>query len=434
MTASRLEVLLDYLAELDKRSIPYVVLHSYLDYPDTIPSDVDIAVRATDVPKARRLVWDVAHTCGWVVGQVLQHGFCAFCCVMIDPERPESSLEVDICSHFVSNSSLFVQDVVLLENRGKYRGFYVPCPSSEFAYTLAKILDKQKNLHDYLPRLQELWRLEPGRSQQLFESLAGKDQGSLREWFDRPAEAWDRLGPLMHRRCRFSIRLRLREWQRIAKRALRPTGMRLSFLGPDGVGKSTVISGVQQLVASCFRGQKLFHFCPMLFRTAPAPAPAPAPVTNPHELPPRSVVMSWIKVFYHFCDHWLGYLFQQLAPIIQSACVIFDRDFDDLLIDPRRYRLQHSEPLIRSLRCLLPRSDLTFVLDAPSQTMRERKAEISVDELERQRAALRRLAATSRRFVTISNGDSAASAAQAASREIIRWLEAREIQRERARQ
>jgi thymidylate kinase len=429
MTTSRAEVLLHYLAELDKRGIPYVVLHSYRDYPDIIPSDVDIAVRTVDVPKARRLVWDVARTFGWAVGQVLQHEFCAFYYVMIDPERPESFLQVDICSHFVNNNSLFLRDEVLLENRQTYKGFYIPRPSTEFAYTLAKAYAKQKNLDDYLPRLQELWRLEPERSQELFEWLAGKNEGNLREWFTRPTEAWYRLGPVVHRRRRYTIPLRLREWRRIARRALQPSGMRISFLGPDGVGKSSVITNVQQLVAPFFRAQKMFHFCPMVFR----PSHIAAPVTDPHGSPPRSIVMSWIKVFYHFGDHWLGYLVQQLPAIMQSTLVIFDRGFDDLLIDPRRYRIQRSEALIRVLRRLLPPMQLTFILDAPSQVIRERKAEISIDELDRQRAALRSLAATSPRFIIISNTDSAAIAARAASREIIRWLETREVRREHGR-
>ena len=119
---------------------------------------------------------------------------------------------------------------------------------------------------------------------------------------------------------------------------------------------------------------------------------------------------------------------------MHSTVIIFDRWYYDLLIDPRRYRLQHSEPLIRFLCRWLPPMQFVFILDAPSQTIRERKMEITVAELDRQRLALRQLADTSRRFIIISNTDSAASAARAASREIIHWLEAREKQRERARQ
>ena len=429
MTASHAEVLLYYLAELDKRGIPYVVLHDYQDYPDTISSDVDIAVRTADIPHARRLVWDVAQRFGWAVGQVLQHEFCAFYCVMIDPEHPESFLKIDICSHFVDNTSLFLRDVVLLENRRTYKGFYIPCPSSEFAYILAKALSKQKNLDDYRARLQELWRLEPDRSQQLFESLAGKEQGSLAEWFARPTAAWYGLRPVVHRRCRYSIPLRLSEWRRIAARALRPTGMRVSFLGPDGVGKSAVIADLQKLMTPVFRSQRVFHFCPTLFRTTSERAP----VTNPHGSPPRSAVASWMKVFYYFCRFWLSYVLQQLAPIMQSTLVIFDRWYGDLLIDPRRYRVQRSERLIRFLRPLLPPMQFVFILDAPSQAIRERKPEITVDELDRQRLALRQLADTSQRFIIISNTDSVASAARTAAREIIRRLEAREKQRELAR-
>jgi hypothetical protein len=231
----------------------------------------------------------------------------------------------------------------------------------------------------------------------------------------------------MHARKRYSIPQRLREYQRRIRRIRQPTGLRIAFLGPDGVGKSTVALTVQSLVAPCFRKQRFFHFCPMLFRRANG-----VPVTEPHSLPPRMVVVSWVKVFYYFVDHWGGYLFQQLPAMIRSTCIMFDRNFDDLLIDPRRYRIQHSECLVRFLRRWLPPANLTFVLDAPSKTIHERKPELGIAELDDQRAALRDLAATSRGFLMISTADSPDRIARAVYCQIVCFLAAREKRREYA--
>jgi hypothetical protein len=42
-----------YFNELEKRGVPYVILHSWESFPDRIASDVDYAVRSEDL--ARRL-------------------------------------------------------------------------------------------------------------------------------------------------------------------------------------------------------------------------------------------------------------------------------------------------------------------------------------------------------------------------------------------
>jgi hypothetical protein len=74
--------------------------------------------------------------------------------------------------------------------------------------------------------------------------------------------------------------------------------------------------------------------------------------------------------------------------------VIFDRYFQDLLIDPRRYRYGGPMWLAKFLSRFVPRPELLMlVLDAEDKVILSRKREVALEELRRQRAAYRQFAA-----------------------------------------
>ena len=65
--------------------------------------------------------------------------------------------------------------------------------------------------------------------------------------------------------------------------------------------------------------------------------------------------------------------------------VIFDRYFDDLLIDAKRYRYGRPLWVARVLRSFMPKPDLVLVLDAPDNVVFSRKQEVAPEEVRRQR-------------------------------------------------
>ena len=418
------ELFRTYFAELERRGVPYVILHSWGSFPNQIASDVDYAVRPGDLARVYPILREVAEKAGWRIVQTLRYEMDAYYSVLVDEERPEHFIKLDRTTHFTDNGCLFVPVDAMLDGRRQHKGFYVPRPSSEFVYSLAKAFSKKKNIAEYLPRLRELWQVEPERSQQLFENLLGRDVGDLRAWFERPAAEWLRLSDVMHARNRYSLPQKLREWGRRIQRFLQPAGLRLAFLGPDGVGKSATITRVQALLEPCFRRQQLFHFRPKFFEKSGGP-----PVTQPHGQPPRGAPASWLKVLWYFADHWLGWLFQQWPAKCRSTCIVFDRNFDDLLVDTRRYRLRSSGLLLRALRPCLPRFDLTFILDAPAAVMHQRKPELPMEELERQRTALRDLAGRTPRCVIVSTETEPDAVAREVCRHVVRFLATREQRR-----
>ena len=70
-------------------------------------------------------------------------------------------------------------------------------------------------------------------------------------------------------------------------------------------------------------------------------------------------------------------------------CLLFDRYYDDILVDPVRYRHSGSMRIARWLRALVPRPNLWLLFDAPADVLQSRKQEVSPAESERQRIAYR---------------------------------------------
>ena len=161
-------------------------------------------------------------------------------------------------------------------------------------------------------------------------------------------------------------------------------GLWVAIFGPDGTGKSTVIERLAREFSLPFHGMQQFHFRPM-FHKQWMDSP---PVTDPHGKPPRSGPVSIFKLLYWLAACWFGYVLTIRPARANSRLVICDRYFDDIQIDPRRYRLPESSMWFANFVVpLAPRPDLYVLLDAPAEIAQQRKPEVSPFESQRQRLA-----------------------------------------------
>lgn len=387
-----------FFSELERRGIPAVVLHGYQQLPEVMASDVDYAVRECDRHRMRAIQCELAARHGWLVTQEMRHQVFASYTVLVDAADPANFLKLDVCSHYVKDRCFLVPDSVLLDGRRGLRGFFVPAPAAEFIYVLAKVFGKNKEPGPFIARLRELWEMDRSGAESQFTRLLGADAGTADSWLKRPAAEWTELDRRMRTRNRYGAGLMLREAGRIIRRVLQPTGMCIAILGVDGAGKSTQIERLR--VRECFRNVKYFHFRPMIFEGRKGQV---APVTNPHGQRPRSPLASYLKVAYYAADQCAGWWLRVAPAIARSSLVVFDRWFDDILVDQRRYRLSAGTALARALRRILRKPDLTFALDAPAEIARARTPELATEEIERQRAAFRVLAAKFKRWSIISS-------------------------------
>lgn len=399
LTAS--EFFTAYFKALEESSVPYVVLHGYEHYPEHISSDVDYAVRNNDLPKAAQILRETCAAHDWAIAQIFRHAVYGYYFVAFSRRSIDQTIKLDVCSHYGRDFTLLLEDRNLLEERRVQSGFHVPAIRAEFAYVLAKALAKRKSLHEAAPRLLDLANADRAGCVRAFTGLTGLPADELdaicRGTLDEAL--WKQMrGRVLQRHSR-SISFACKEIFRRLQRFLQPTGLIVGVLGVDGSGKSTLLEALPHRLEPFFRKQHTLHFQPGLVGKRQTSA-----VQRPHAKPPRSQTASWLKVLYYYSDWLLGCLSDLRFRTAHSTLVLCDRTFDDLVVDPKRYRLQGSVLLTSVLRRALPAPDLILVLVGPAGAVHARKPELSIEEIERQQDVLRKLAATNQRMRLVDAG------------------------------
>ena len=208
------------------------------------------------------------------------------------------------------------------------------------------------------------------------------------------------------------------------RRQLLPAGACLVFLGPDGVGKTTLLRAVSKSLEAVFPEQNIYRWRPAVFARAPRLA------RMPHSRPARSWWGSISYLFFTWLDFTTGYWLAIRAALSRNALVIFDRFYHDLLIDPRRYRFGGPLWLVRALGPTVPPADPFFVvLDASEETILSRKQQLPAEEIRRQRRAYSDFAAQSTAAVLVSTEKPVEQCRAQALESIFQYLSAKLAER-----
>lgn len=165
----------------------------------------------------------------------------------------------------------------------------------------------------------------------------------------------------------------------------------ISFLGPDGSGKTTIIDLLMS--QNYFRHTYYFHLKPIKKDNGIS-----IPIDDPHASPVYSKVLSYIKLLYFIYQYNMGWMTNILKLKIKSSLIIFDRYYDDVLVDNKRYRYGGSLSMVKFIRNFIPKPDIYFILTTEPSIIYKRKQEVSFDELERQVESYRTLADGKRYF------------------------------------
>jgi len=155
--------------------------------------------------------------------------------------------------------------------------------------------------------------------------------------------------------------------------------MVIAFLGVDGSGKSTIINSLKDLNLP-FCKFYYFHLKPRVIRLNKKNDA----VTNPHSKAEYNGTISYIKLVHFIMTYWLGFLINFLPFTEKNSLIIFDRYYDDIYIDPKRFRYGGSVDFAKFMKLFIPKPDITFVLTTSPEIIIKRKQEISFKELIRQ--------------------------------------------------
>lgn len=171
-------------------------------------------------------------------------------------------------------------------------------------------------------------------------------------------------------------------------------GVIVAICGPDGSGKSELTARLAAVLSRHGPVVRIHQRPSVLPRRAPR-----GPVTRPHRHPPYMALLSNVKLVYLFVDTLLGWTLRLRPAVQHGSFVLIERPWVDIAVDPRRYRLGVGPHRVRTLGRLLPQPDLMIVLHAPAELLHLRKAELPVEELQRQLGAWRVIAPPNDRCV-----------------------------------
>jgi thymidylate kinase len=169
--------------------------------------------------------------------------------------------------------------------------------------------------------------------------------------------------------------VRLRRWRE-------PAGLLIACLGPEGSGRVNVIEHLSARPLAPFIQAHIMDLRPHMMR--------PVPV-NPESKIPRGRLSTFAKLMMFFADYWLGYWLQIRPKLVRATLVVSNRYFDDILVDPRRYRFGKPHAFARWLLPWIPRPELWLVFDVASEVLQTRTREVAAEEAARLRGEYRKV-------------------------------------------
>lgn len=393
----RQEILWALFRVLDEAGVPYCLLRGYQGFPAAEAKDIDLLVAAEWLP--HRLAALLSERREQIGAEVVQWNAANY--VVLAALTPGSPvfIHLDLATELQRAGRCFYRGAEVLVTRRRYEGWWAPAVPVEFAYYLAEKLIKERLLAEDGERLSRIYHQAPeecaAEVRRLWSPAAARIMLAAAEsasWEAVRGRMLELRADLLDRAPRSDSRVlgRLGEQWRRAKRWLRPTeGLHVVLLGPDGVGKSSVIEAVRRELAPAFGGPAFYDaFAPSLVPQRAADLHVRAE-QGPHALPPRGLTASLAKGVYWTLFYSLGYYATIYPALARTSLAINHRYLVDALVDQRRYRYSGPRWLLAFAWRLARKPDLLILLDAPAEVIQRRKSEVAFEETARQQAAYR---------------------------------------------
>ena len=414
-------LLIPLFSRLTREKQPYCVCGNYKNLPFHTENDVDLWAKN---PKAViAIVKEVSTECGLTLYLENKNATGSNLFFWIQTEMGPVTVHLDVLSECRWHSFLpLVKSREIEQQRKKYNGFMVATETIDAAMHFMHPLThfgeiREKYFHDFIressnPGFRRI--IEAGLGATFYQEISPLLQEHNWQAIEK-AFVRRKNDVLMH-----AIRqMRVAQWQSFfrfivsnLRRLLRPNGLFVAFVGPDGCGKTTVQKNLQPFFEKGFTKGKIKKFywrpflLPLIKSLLPGAKNKKLVASDPAErlkLRHASLVQQIthiVKLFYYCFDFLVGRLKYQ-AVWSKGGVVCFDRYWDDLLIFPERFGLCVSSVLVRALGIFVPKPDIVFYLHAEAEVLTARKLELPIEEMTQQIAGYKELAQNRQHYVQI---------------------------------
>ena len=392
---SSLEVVSKVFSVLDAAGIKWCLSHGYEPLLSSVGSDVDIIVERS--VSSTDLVTLFTLTAAEVGARIVRASEFFIVLNWESPLGVPHFLALDFSHDVIFKNYLLARGEDILAARVPFRQLWIPSlyQSLDIDFTRS-VLKRGKGSGVWLCLLHRIRTV--ASSEQIFARYIRKSdmlkiyETSSQEGFEDflccldGMRKWLKLS-LFLQSPRHSIQSYFRNGIGRAKRVLNPPGLHVALLGPDGAGKSTAITGLEQNLSPLFSATEIQGF-------APSPrdllGSGIKDTSTPHALSARSYPVSLVRAAY-----WLTYALASHFSLrwkkAKNLLILNDRHFMDILVDPARYRYGGPTWALRLIKKIAPQPDLIILLNGSPGAIQARKKELTVEETARQCEAYRSL-------------------------------------------
>lgn len=386
--------------EVQKAEFIHEVIHSLYESPydwcipsgyrqlPEVNSDIDIIVSVKPIKVMKYLVSHFKTlNITWRLVQ-FREGTNCFCIFAGLVDGKLDYVYLDLTQHFYFDGIKLIDGKLFLSRVQWYHDIPIPPHTIEFIYIfLKKILAQQLTQHHF-NQLKILFDKDPDGCNALLCSYYKLKESQL----INEAIKFKHYHVLQHNIKHFKNQLLHRNpinmvfkkyfllAYKLYKRVRAKPGIEVICLGPDGSGKSTSIIWLEPEIKPLLNIQKyhLRAFPPKIYGLNNIKG-------NPHKNPPYSLGFSFIKLCSYSIFSWIGRLFVTNKKKLRATLVLFDRSYHDIIVDPKRFRLNIPPCILIFVSNLFPKPDFFLIFDAPTEVIQARKKEVPFEETDQQR-------------------------------------------------
>ena len=377
---------------LNKNS-KYAVLRNFEGLPeDNASRDIDIVINHKDLKKTLPSLIRLIDESGWRIVTYLNNGrLITLVCGIIHNNKTEL-----IQWDFFLNTSVYgimlIEAEELLEEREFNGTLYHVSKSYEF---LDKYIYNRVVGEDYPSKYQTL-RDRVGKSEKVkikLKKIFGDDNIEVIDNMKKK----DLLKKVFlcniknHFFRTFGYIIKS-QWLYLSSFLSSNIAVSLSFTGPDGAGKTTVIDLLKKDISSVFeKSTNYYHFRPELFPNLGDAANSSGikkvvdrDYSNPHRSRKKGVLNSFVRLCYYTLDYSIGFWIKVKPHCRLTKFIIFDRYYTDIISDSRRSCIDLSTKFLYYWgKLFIPRMNYNILLTADKDLILARKQELTAEGIVR---------------------------------------------------